>query len=157
MSNLPRLPNDFPVSPPSESRDALIHRRVEDYLDYLCAPLLGVVPYHQRLRLRQEAQDHLLLLIEDFAGDGAVSDGAVSDGATPAQIIEAIDKALAQYGEPYQIGQEWVEAWVDRMDHDCCRFHRIGSLQRISPLTLRAFGWFGVLTVTTVLLIERQL
>ena len=44
--------------------------RLEDYLDYLCAPLLGAVPYPQRKRFRREAADHLLALAEDFAAKG---------------------------------------------------------------------------------------
>lgn len=38
--------------------------QIQDYLDYLCAPLIGIVPYAQRRRLRAEATDHLLNLAD---------------------------------------------------------------------------------------------
>lgn len=121
-----------------EQSDVLMNQYIEDYLDHLCAPLLGIVPYVQRYRLRSEAQDHLLSLIEAFR----------DEGATPA---EATALAVREYGEPYQIGQGWAEAWVETVERDSCR------VRVATPLTLRAFGWFGIFTVVNFLLIERQL
>src|SRR5438045_9125063 len=33
--------------------------RIEDYLDHVCAPLVGVVPYARRQELRAELREHL--------------------------------------------------------------------------------------------------
>lgn len=105
-----------------------------DYLDHLCAPLLGIVPYAQRRRLRAEAEDHLLALAEDFE----------AEGFSPA---EAVVVALREYGEPWRVGQDWAEAWLGG-----------ASASRLSRLadaaTLRAFGWFGVFAVLNLLLLE---
>ena len=55
---------------------AYLHAQIEDYLDYLCAPLLGIAPYAQRRRLRLEAADHLQALAEDFQAEGFAPDQA---------------------------------------------------------------------------------
>jgi hypothetical protein len=44
--------------------------RIEDYLDYLCAPLLGAVPYAERRSLREEARAHLLDIVAEFEAQG---------------------------------------------------------------------------------------
>ncbi|MCW3061020.1 MAG: hypothetical protein JWQ02_2841 [Capsulimonas sp.] len=107
---------------------------IGDYLDYLCAPMLGIVPYNQRRRLRAEAEDHLLALVEDFA----------AEGFTPG---EAVTVALKEYGDPWRIGQEWADAWL--------RGAAPSRLARITDAaTLRAFGWFGVFTVVNLLALE---
>ncbi len=64
-----------------------LQEQLEDYLDYLCAPLLGIAPYAQRRRLRLEAADHLHALAEDFQSEGFAPE-------------EAISLALKEYGEP---------------------------------------------------------
>lgn len=83
--NSPHNPNlsPNPAADPADSAEA----QIEDYLDYLCAPLLGVVPYNQRRRLRLEAADHLYALTEDHAAEGFAP-------------LEAVQIALREYGEP---------------------------------------------------------
>ena len=128
-------PNDFPlpsdVSPLEDDRRA----QIDDYFDYLCAPLLGIVPYAQRRRLRLETEDHLLALAEDFGAEGFAPD-------------EAVAVALREYGEPWRIGQDFAEAWLTG-PHPC-RFARFTD-----AATLRAFGWFGVFSVLTLLGVEQ--
>jgi len=120
-----------PPAPVQEDRQA----QIEDYLDYLCAPLLGIVPYAQRRRLRLETEDHLHALIEDFEAEGF---------APP----EAVAVALREYGEPWRIGQDFADAWLSG-PHPC-RFARFTD-----AATLRAFGWFGVFSVVTLLGVEQ--
>ena len=128
-------PNDRPLpsdAPPLEDDQ---RAQIEDYLDYLCAPLLGIVPYAQRRRLRLETEDHLLALAEDFQAEGFAPD-------------EAVAVALREYGEPWRIGQDFAEAWLSG-PHPC-RFARFTA-----AATLRAFGWFGVFSVLTLLGVEQ--
>ena len=142
MSSLPEnSPQPFPYDPPrgvaapsNTDSQALIREAIEDYLDYLCAPLLGVVPYRQRRRLRTEAEDHLIALAEDFGAEGFAPE-------------EAVAVALCEYGDPWHVGQSFADAWIGG---DTPR-----RLSRLADAaTLRAFGWFGVLTVLNLLLIE---
>jgi len=109
--------------------------QIEDYLDYLCAPLLGIVPYAQRRRLRLETEDHLRALVEDFGAEGFAPD-------------QAVTVALQEYGEPWRIGQDFAEAWLS--GSPLCRFARFTD-----AATLRAFGWFGVFSVLTLLGVEQ--
>ena len=111
--------------------------RLEDYLDYLCAPLLGAVPYPQRQRFRREAADHLLALAEDFAAEGFSAE-------------DALAHALQEYGEPWRLGQSFADAW--HTGH-APRY----SVHFADPVTVRAFGCFGVCSVLCLLLIEQSL
>lgn len=124
-------PHLSPQAPAQEDRQA----QIEDYLDYLCAPVLGIVPYAQRRRLRLETEDHLWALAEDFE----------AEGFAPA---EAVTVALREYGEPWRIGQEFADAWLSG-PHPC-RFARFTD-----AATLRAFGWFGVFSILTLLGVEQ--
>jgi hypothetical protein len=138
--NSPRDPNrptnnrlDNPAVDSADSAKA----QIEDYLDYLCAPLLGVVPYPQRRRLRLEAADHLYALTEDYAAEGF---------APP----EAAGLALREYGEPWTVGQSFADAWTGAS--------AAGRLMRFADAaTLRAFGWFGVFTVASLLILQTSL
>lgn len=128
----PTNPPFLSDAPPAEEE---AQAQVEDYLDYLCAPLLGIAPHAQRRRLRLETEDHLRALAEDFEAEGFAPD-------------EAVAVALREYGEPWRIGQDFAEAWLS------------GSapphLARYADAaTLRAFGWFGVFSVLTLLAVEQ--
>ncbi len=131
MSKLNNRPLPHAASPAEDE----VQAQIEDYLDFLCAPLLGIVPYAQRRRLRLETEDHLRALAEDFE----------AEGFAPA---EAVTVALREYGEPWRIGQDFAEAWLSG-PHPC-RFARWTD-----AATLRAFGWFGVGSVTTLLGVEQ--
>ena len=52
--------NPYNSPPPSDAPpvEEEVQAQIEDYLDYLCAPLLGIVPYPQRRRLRLERVRH---------------------------------------------------------------------------------------------------
>jgi len=128
-------PSDFPPScgaPPAEEQQ---RAQIGDYLDFLCAPLLGIVPYAQRRRLRLETEDHLLALAEDFQVEGFAPD-------------EALTVALREYGEPWRIGQDFAQSWLSGPRP--CRFARFSD-----AATLRAFGWFGVFSVLSLLGVEQ--
>ena len=122
---------------PLDPVEALFEEALEDYLDHLCAPLLGAVPYPQRQRFRREAADHLLALAEDFAADGFCAE-------------DALAHALQEYGEPWRLGQSFADSW------------HTGSAPRYAvhfadAATVRAFGCFGICSVAVLLLIEQAL
>ncbi|MGI4788064.1 MAG: hypothetical protein ACRYFS_04360 [Janthinobacterium lividum] len=128
-------PND-PFQPSCEIAALELQKaQIEDYLDYLCSPLLGIVPYAQRRRLRLETEDHLLALTEDFQAEGFLPE-------------EAVSVALREYGEPWQIGQSFADAWLTgKLPSRLTRF--------TDAATLQAFGWFGVFSVLNLLLTEQ--
>ncbi len=113
---------------------AFAEARIEDYLDYLCAPLLGIAPYAQRRRLRLEAADHLYALAEDFEAEGFAPEDAVL-------------RALQEYGEPWAVGQRWADTCLGATASR--RLVRFGD-----AAMLRAFGWFGVFSVACLLGLE---
>jgi hypothetical protein len=80
MSNPPELP-----AAPDETRVLL-----QDYLDHLCAPLVGVLPFAERQAVREEIGHHLR----------ALAAAREELGATPA---EAMAQALRQFGRPRAI------------------------------------------------------
>lgn len=111
-----------------------LQEQLEDYLDYLCAPLLGVASYAQRRRLRLEAADHLQGLIEDFQAEGFAPE-------------EAVLLALREYGEPWAVGQRFADTCLgDAVPRRPVRFGDVA--------TLRAFGWFGIFSVSCLLGLE---
>ena len=118
MNSRRDLPREAPTPAAVDEAQALI----EDYLDYLCAPLLGIVPYAQRRRLRAEAQDHLLALSEDLEAEGFAP-------------VEAVAAALREYGEPWPVGQGFANAWLGAyVPRRMARF--------VDAATLRAFNAF---------------
>lgn len=115
---------------------AQAQEQMEDYLDYLCAPLLGTVPYSQRQRFRREAADHLWGLAEDFAAEGFSN-------------ADAVSHALCEYGEPWRLGQSFADSWQRGGE-------RRYTLRFADAATVRAFGGFGVFSVLTLLWIEQS-
>ncbi len=122
------------ASSSQDETQAMVRDAIQDYLDYLGVPLLGIVPYRQRRRLLAEAEDHLHGLTEDFLADGFTAQDAVA-------------AALREYGDPWHVGQSFADAWSG-----AASTHRLSCLA--DAATLRAFGWFGVLTVLNLLIIE---
>jgi hypothetical protein len=109
---------------------------VEDYLDHLCAPLVGIVPLAERRNLRLEVRSHLEALAADYG----------FEGKPPA---EATATALLELGEPWQVGQTFLREWLQgRPDVTPARLTR--------QATLRAFAFFGVAAVFNWLLIEQH-
>jgi hypothetical protein len=72
--------------------------RIEDYLDQVCAPLIGWVPYAARVELRAELQAHLDSLVAAYQELGSSPDAAVR-------------AALAQAGDPQVVARDWVREW----------------------------------------------
>jgi hypothetical protein len=112
-----------PVAPP-RWRD---NPRVEDYLDHLCAPLLGVVPFAERERIRQEARSHLEFLIEDYVAE---------EGLDPTVATEL---AVREYGPPDANGQMLLAAWWGRNRGAEARAVRYGG-DATTVYALCAFG-----------------
>ncbi len=127
------LPERLRFSPDGEETTES-EDRIEDYLDYLCAPLLGVVPYAERRSLREEARQHLQEIVAEFE----------AQGLSPR---EALNRALRVHGNPWRIGQSFVQEWS--LGAETSPKH---SLRRA---TACAFAWFGLATVICLLLIEQ--
>ena len=118
-------------APPALPRD----ERVQDYLDTLCAPLVGIVAYRERQSIRAEAEGHLYAQMEDFEAEGL-----------PA--LEATEAALRAYGEPYRLGRAILDTWYR------------GKGAGIQPnrysvwAVRRAFAVFGAASVLSLLLMQ---
>lgn len=108
--------------------------RIEDYLDHLCAPLVGIVPYAERSGLRSEAGAHIAWLVEEFQEQGLAREAAT-------------EAALREHGEPWRIGQDFADEWL-----------RGAPEQAVSRGAgtgwMRAFVPFGAASVLNLLLIE---
>lgn len=109
---------------------------VEDYLDHLCAPLVGIVPLAERRGLRDEVRSHLEALAAEFGFEGMPPP-------------EATAAALQELGEPWQVGQTFLREWLQGSPHT--------APARLTRQTaLRAFAFFGIAAVLNWLLIEHQ-
>jgi AcrR family transcriptional regulator len=73
--------------------------RLDDYLDHVCAPLVGLVPYARRQELRAELHSHLEALVATHEELGSARDAAV--------VL-----ALRQFGPPGHLSRQWARAWV---------------------------------------------
>lgn len=71
---------------------------IEDYLDHLCAPLVGTLAYPLRLELRRETKEHLLALAQAYEELGYPSD-------------EALRAAMRQFGDPRTLGAEYARQY----------------------------------------------
>lgn len=110
---------------------------IGDYLDHLCRPLVGVVPYAQRQRLRAEAEDHLLTHKEELQREGHPALGAAT-------------LATERYGEPTRVGRQWAEQALSPRSARTTAW-------LLNAATVNAFGWFGIFTVLNLFLIEQSL
>lgn len=72
---------------------------VNDYLDHLCAPLVGVVPYAERSRLRDEAA---------FNIEGRVKQYEL-DGLSP---VDAVTRAIEKYGRSDVLSERFLVEWT---------------------------------------------
>jgi hypothetical protein len=105
---------------------------IEDYLDHLCVPLVGRVPYDARATLRSELRAHLEALIDASEELGQ-------------ERGEAVRHALAQFGDPQALGREWLRGWQ--------RSGQKASVQSARPAAFVAFGCFGLATSLAVALV----
>jgi hypothetical protein len=109
---------------------------ITDYLDYLCAPLVGVVPFEQRTRLREETLFHLEELVEAYQRDGHAP-------------MEAARHAVYQYGESHEVGQLFLETWFAHQPQ--------GKMARILGLAnLRTLIPFGIATLFATALVQMR-
>jgi len=111
-----------------------VESQVEEYLDFLCVPLVGIVPYKQRRHMRLEAADHLRSHIDDLQAEGLRPQAAA-------------DCAMHEYGEPWKVGHRLADAYLTGSAHQT-------ALGSIDAIAFKAFGRFGVCTVVTVLVLE---
>ncbi len=77
----------------------LLDTHLGDYLDHVCVPLVGVVPYARRQELRAELAEHLEALIESYQEMGSRPEWAVV-------------QALQQFGEPSKLSRQWAREWA---------------------------------------------
>jgi hypothetical protein len=129
VNNLPELP-DFPGAILGASDSKL-----EDYLDHLCAPLVGVVPFEKRVSLREEARLHITGLAEDYQEQGCTPD-------------KALCRALREMGEPWQWGEAILREWRPPVPSQ-------GILSLTWRAAYHAFAWFGPPAVVCLLLVEQ--
>lgn len=109
---------------------------IEDYLDHLGAPLVGIVPLAERRSLRAEVRSHLEALAEEYG----------FQGMPPAEATAA---ALRESGEPWAVGQTFLREWLQG-------YSEASPARLTRRAAVRAFGFFGVAAVLNWLLIEHQ-
>jgi hypothetical protein len=107
---------------------------IADYLDHLCAPLVGVVPYPERSRLREETEYHLERLANAY----------LLEGATPAA---AARRAIQKYGSSSEVGQLFLETWFAHQPQGWLA-------RRLGLANVRALTYFGAVTLLTTLLVQ---
>lgn len=124
------MKNPHEKGPPEA--DALL----EDFLDHVCAPLVGVVPYRERQAIRREIGAHLDALVAEHEFQGQSPD-------------DAANSALREMGEPWAAGQAWLEAWSAGRQTS-------SSASRLARASLtRPFAFFGVAAMLNWLLLEQ--
>lgn len=85
---------------------------IEEYLECLTAPLVGVVPFVERSRLREEAAFHLERLQDDYRQRGLTSK-------------EAALQAVSDYGPSQRVATEFLDSWF-RKSSDSALSRRFG-------------------------------
>ncbi len=92
----------FPDLRPKDQQDADLtpEELVDDYLEHLCAPLVGWVPYRERERLREEARSHL---------EGRAHAYGI-DGFAPQ---EAMRRSIERFGKSARLSEEFLETWLN--------------------------------------------
>lgn len=105
--------------------------RIHDYLDHVCAPLVGLVPYARRQELRVELRAHLEALIATHEELGSSPEVAV--------VL-----ALRQFGDPCAISRQWAREWLRPAVS-----RPVPSATRAIPV---AFACFGAASLLTLLL-----
>jgi hypothetical protein len=119
-------PSPPPTADGSE-KAAPLDSRLEDYLDHVCAPLVGLVPYARRQELRAELRGHLEALVATHEELGSARDAAVVLG-------------LRQFGPPRDLARRWAREWA----------HGTAAPMQLEPAwraMLIALGSFGAATL----------
>lgn len=132
MNNLPDL---FHSPNQRQAQQQSCDDRLEDYLEHLVAPLIGIVPFAERKAFRQEAYAHLEGLICEYLWQGK-------------DRQEATEAALQEFSEPWKVGQAFLQEWLQGTPTQ-----RPDLLSRKATFT--AFAWFGMASMLLLLLLER--
>jgi hypothetical protein len=132
VNNLPDL-SHFPNQ--CQAQQHSCDDRLEDYLEHLVAPLIGIVPFGERKAFRQEACAHLEGLICEYMWQGK-------------DRQKATETALREFGEPWEVGQAFLQEWLQGTPEQ-----RPALL--IRKATFTAFAWFGVASMLILLLLEQ--
>jgi len=74
---------------------------IDRYLELFGAQLLGVVPFNQRYRLRNEAAFHLERLRDDLIAEGH-------------DRREAVRRAIVAYGPAEQLAEQYIKSWFEK-------------------------------------------
>lgn len=77
---------------------------LEDFLDHLCAPLVGIVPYRDRDRLRAEAAFNIESRYQTYLLDNL-------------EPTEAMKKAIAKYGSSEVVCEQFLSEWYRYVPH----------------------------------------
>jgi len=109
---------------------------LDDYLEHLVAPLIGVVPFPERKAFRSEVCNHLDGLIQQNVAQGA-------------SLRDATEAALLDFGEPWVVGKRFLQEWL------------LGTPSQppgplIRKATVIAFGFFGTASISLLILLESQ-
>ncbi len=108
------------LHPPTEREDRPPEEIVEDYLDHLCAPLVGIMPFGRRERLRAEARYNILERADLYTLEGM-----------PPQ--EAAEEAVRKYGDTRDLSEAFLEEWLHSLPQGALA-RRIGL-----PMSYAAF------------------
>jgi len=118
------------------AQERLALERVEDYLDHLCAPLVGIVPYPERNRLRLEAGYNIEGRMRTY----------ILDGMDP---LRAAERAIRKYGRSDAICEQFLTEWV--------RYQPQGWLaRRLGTPNLYALFFFGQATLWGLVMVLVQ-
>lgn len=71
---------------------------LEDYLDHLCSPLVGIVPFRERDRLRTEAAFNIEGRMRTYEMEGF-------------EPVEAMKKAIDKYGRSDLVCEQFLVEW----------------------------------------------
>lgn len=71
---------------------------ITDYLDHLCAPLIPILTFRERERLRDEARFHIERLAQEEMNRGS-------------NELCSVQNAIRRYGKSYRISESFLEEW----------------------------------------------
>src|SRR5437868_2390555 len=118
-----------PPTPNRSDESMTSDPRIEDYLDHVCAPLVGLVPYARRMELRTELREHLEAFVDTHEELGSSRDVAVL-------------MALRQFGPPRELARLWAREWKQGAAST-----RVEPAWRAMAIGLGSFGLASVLTL----------
>lgn len=107
---------------------------VEDYLETLTAPMVGLVPYRVRVELRAETAAHLERQIDRLTAEGI-------DGEAASR------QAIAGYGSARAVGDAFLEEWFENQAQS-------RLLRRFGHGNYVAFGRFAIAQAVVTALLQ---